>query len=222
MSEKSVSAPHVNALVVRMGREISRHNPAVQAISARMGWKTETLITRIQTSLPSVIEQHLYLRLARSMPLQPESLQKILRHYLGPNGLQASDLLSRPQGANLSTNRFDETAEYLENVLHLLRKANIDLAYSLSIFQAADLSLLYGDHAEGILDSIDSNLEDIRAKFHFRRFQRAVVFMIAVKVVINYARERGGVCLADVMDIFDEMQFTEDQVMKLLTEDGND
>ncbi len=210
-------------MVVRMGRELTRHNPRVQSIALRMGWRSETLIDRVKNELPSPIEQHVYLSVARSISLLPKSLKRILRHHLGDRELSASDLVDRQIGDNTVSNVFNETMDHLEVVLVLMNKSKSDLGLALSIEDSSDLASIYGDYAEAILDSIASQIDPIRSRLGMRRLPDVLIFFLAVKLLLKHTLVRGAVSITNFMDLFDEIEYSSDDIMKILDErDGND
>lgn len=208
--------------LVRMSRELTKHNPRVQHIALRMGWKSETLVDRVKSDLPSIVEQNVYLRIAKSVILRPDSMKKILRRYLGQYELRAQDLIDRPIGNNLVTNKFSETIEYIETVLALLSKTGHNLGYPMSIADACDMVALYGDHSESVLDSIASQIELVRTKLRLGRLPERIVFFIAVKLVIKHALERGMVAVPNVIDLFDEIEYSSEEILKLLNQEDDD
>lgn len=218
----SKAQSELQGMVVRMSRELTRHNPRVQAIALRMRWRSETLITRVKEALPSPVEQHIYLRIARSIRLLPESMRKILRYHLGATELQPSDLIDRQIGPGVVSNKFTDTMDFLETVLLLLKKVTTDLNHTLSITDAAKLTALYGEYAEALLDSIASSINKIREHLKLSRVPNQIIFAIAVKLIIRHAERRGAPCVSNVMDLFDEIEYAQDEILRLLNEENED
>src|SRR5258708_16424902 len=77
-------------------------NPRVANIAFRLRWNAETVIRRVEKSLPSKVEQQLYLRVAGGYRIHPESLAKLLEVFHGRQGLQSGDLQHRSNCAKLS------------------------------------------------------------------------------------------------------------------------
>lgn len=166
-------------------------NAMVQAVATTLRINPERLIVRIQKALPAVVEQQLYLQVGGDFRLQPESMAKLLREYLGDQELVAADLTSRSLGGNLVSNRFNDVAGFLQQVFGVISK---DLDIPVSMRHAARLVIAYGEHAEEVLDDLIANAEYIRERFKLktRKTERIVGFGIGFlvdKVLPKMARE---------------------------------
>lgn len=170
----------------REGLELSRvktqllhpNNKFVRKASLSFGWKPETVLSRMERALPSVLEQVLYLRVGVDFRLLPETFSKILREYLGVRELQLVDL--KPLGTTES--KFDETVRFLASVLSILDKESLDYPGSgLSTLVATRIAKRYGpDHVIYILDSVMTNLDAIREFLGFRSASDERMFGIAM------------------------------------------
>lgn len=166
-------------------------NPKVQAIAKSLRINAERLVVRIESALPAVVEQQLYLQVGGDFRLQPESMAKLLREYLGDHQLIATDLVSRPLGENLVYNRFNDVADFLQQVFNLISK---DLDIPVSMRNAAKLVIAYGEHAEEVVDDLIANSDYLRERFKLKtsRTERVVSFGISFlveKVLPKMAKE---------------------------------
>lgn len=129
-------------------------NPSFARIVARFGWRPDTLTRRIEAALPAVVEQRLYLRIAETVRIRPESFATILRTLLAPGEtLQDRDMLDVSVGPNLKVNKFERIAELLVETLNV---SHVMAAYyGLSIGNAARLCRALGpDHVEPVAESL--------------------------------------------------------------------
>lgn len=180
-----------NDVVVAETTELVAQNPKVQAIAKSLRIKAERLVVRIESALPAVVEQQLYLQLGGDFRLQPESMAKLLREYLGDQQLAAVDLVSRTMGENLVYNRFDDVEYFVQQVLNLISK---DLDIPVSMRNAARLVIAYGEHAEEVVDDLIANSEYLKERFKLKtyRTERVVSFGISFlteKVLPQMAKE---------------------------------
>lgn len=180
-----------NDVVVPETTELVAQNPKVQAIARSLRTNAERLVVRIKDALPAIVEQQLYLQVGADFRLQPESMAKLLREYLGDHQLIAADLVSRSIGENLVYNRFSDVADFLQQVFSLISK---DLDIPVSMRNAAKLVIAYGEHAEDVVDDLIANSESIgkRLKLKTHRTERIVSFGISFlteKVLPKLAKE---------------------------------
>ncbi len=154
------------------------NNKFVRKAGLSFGWKPETVLSRMERALPSVLEQILYLRVGVDFRLMPETFSKILREYLGVRELQLVDL--KPLGNTES--KFDETVRFLASVLSILDKESLDYPGSgVSTLVATRIAKRYGpDHVIHILDSVMTNLDAIREFLGFRSASDDRMFGIAM------------------------------------------
>lgn len=166
-------------------------NPKVQAIAQRFRWSPEALIKRIQSALPAIVEQQIYLQVAKDLRMQPESLAKILRAYLGTQELQVADLEDYVVGENLIANRITDVADFLAGVFNLVNKVDSDFhEFGISMQDAAQLVIQYGaDGAEAAIDHIDKNWEAIgqHLGFNQRHMKYPRVMGTAIAFLVNEA-----------------------------------
>jgi hypothetical protein len=180
-----------NDLVIVETTELVPANPRVQAIAMSLRINAERLVVRIENALPAVVEQQLYLQVGGDFRLQPESMSKLLREYLGNQQLVPADMVSRPIGENLVYNRFNDVADFLQQVFNLISK---DLDIPVSMRNAAKLVIAYGEHAEEVVDDLIANSEYLKERFKLKtsRTERIVSFGIAMlteKVLPKMAKE---------------------------------
>jgi len=186
-------------------------NPLVKGIAKRFRWNPETLISRVEKALPSVVEQQIYLRVGEDFRIHPESLAKLLREFLGHTELIPEDFFDKPVGDNLVYNKAADVAEYLEGCFNLINKISIDYSgVGISMKSAATLVKIYGpDGAEAIIDSIAVSLEDVSARMGWkdRSFERALCLAIGflVKKVIPDMQKQGTPAVLDIMDYFEDI-----------------
>ena len=186
-------------------------NSRVQAVAHQLKWKPETVVARVQKALPSVVEQQIYLRLGAEFRIQPESLKKLLREFLGPEELKPEDFFDREVGRNLIVNKFTEVAEFLEGALNLINKVSIEYSgFALSMRSAAVLVNVYGpEGAEKIIDSISARIEEVGARTggSHRSFDRAMG--IAIHFLVNRIMpemdNHGLPPVLDIMDFFEDI-----------------
>jgi len=125
----------------------------------RRGWKTETMIRRVEAALPSQVERQLYLKIARTISANPETVAKILRVLVGDQQLSESDMHDVTVGPNLKINRFVATAEL---VLETLTVTHVLAEHygSVSATHAALLVRAYGPQfVEDVVDSLFQYLD---------------------------------------------------------------
>ncbi len=180
----------------------------VQSVSGILHWKPETLIRRIKTALPAVVEQQLYLHVGGDFRIQPESLAKLLRSFLGSYELQPDDFFSVSVGNNLVKNKFADVADFLEGALTLLDKVSIDYAgFTMSMEDAAELVKTYGpEGAESIIDSIAANIDHIAPRLNAenRSFERAMGIAIGFLVDVIIPDNRSSPAVLDMLEYFQD------------------
>lgn len=136
-------------------------NEGIVAISKRFGWKPKTLIRRIEKSLKTVMEQQVYMMIGKDFGIQPESMKKLLRIFLGKKNLEMEDLVSVSVGENLVFSPFKLFAEYLRESLMLLRMVDEQYSsFSLCMEQAGLIVLNYGEDSERFIEMVDNNLDE--------------------------------------------------------------
>lgn len=181
--------PHTTALTSHNSALLAPGNPSVRAIVARTGWRTSTLVRRVSSALSSPTEQEIYLRVAESVRIFPETIAKMLRGLLGSRTLQPHDMISVPRGKNLSTNLFVETLDLLletVTVTHVLREQY----GSISAEDATTLVKAYGpDQVEIVADSIARHLEEYFEYPSEKRMALALIWF--AKKGIAYCDEKG-------------------------------
>ena len=137
-------------------------NPTVVALSKAFHWKPETTIARIERALPAKFEQQVYLAVAESFRIQPESLAKILAIYRGPKPLSVTDLERRTLGKNVVTNSFGDFADFFEACMNLVKIIVKEYeAFVPSMELAAFIVQAFGNnHPEALIEMIDTNLDE--------------------------------------------------------------
>ena len=204
-----------SALVVAEQQGLVITNPNVRWIARRLRWKPETTIARIQTALPAVVEQQVYLAIARDFKILPESMAKLLRLYLGHEELQAEDLAPVTVGKNLEYSKFNSFSEFLRECLNLLKivtQEYFDL--SLNIEHAGFIVLHYGtEDPERLIEMVDNNLEALcdaigmgNRKSYTQRMRLCLWVMVSKVIPQN---RRNGV--PDILDPSDFIQMPSEQ-----------
>lgn len=136
----------------------------VCALAKRLRHKPETLMARIERSLPALLEQNLYLLLALECEktVLPGTFANILRYYTNGQELVPADLKDREIGKNLISNKVSSLGDYLEVALSLMGKLDkLDLSTPISSGTAARLARAYGEDAADILEIVDNELQYI-------------------------------------------------------------
>jgi hypothetical protein len=136
----------------------------------------------------STVEQEFYLAaVADEHVMRPETFAQLLRAYLGPQPLDAHDLVSRPVGKNLVVNKFQDVAEFVGGIVEICSKAVQTHGINISFTSAIELMLAYGtvEHVEAILDSIVSDLEDICEALGYDNMSDARAIEAAVLHLVN-------------------------------------
>lgn len=181
-------------------------NPRVQLIAARLRWKPETAIRRIQKALPSVLEQQIYLAIAPQSGesgLLPESMAKLLRLYLGHQRLELEDIAPGSAGRA----RFTSFAEFLGECLNLLKVVTKEYqSFSLKIEHAGLIVLQYGkDDPERLIEMVDNNLEemcevlDINNEMGYEK-RMSICISVVVTKIIPENNKTGAPDLLDLTD----------------------
>lgn len=170
-------------------------HPAVVSIAARAHWKPDTLVRKIKDALPAPVEQQLYLRIAESVRVQPSSLGKILRVFLGNKTLQPRDMIDRSVGKNLSVNLFVKTLDLaLETlaVTHVMAEEYGPVTIELG----ARLVKAYGP--DNVQDVIDSLLCYLTARMDVGDRIRAMAIAWFAREGLSYCEDRGTPYPSDV------------------------
>lgn len=185
-------------------------NSQVQAIAKRFRWSEEKTIQRIQTALPAPVEQQVYLQLGGDFRIQPESMAKLLREFLGDRQLIAADLANHSIGHNLISSRFSEVADFLQRVFSLISK---DVGLAISMRTAAKLVIAYGDGAELLVDEALANSEELARKFRLKfsdsyRIAGWVMTFLVEKILPKCA-EAGRPNPGTIAEALEELDYTD-------------
>ncbi len=167
---------------------LSPFNPSVRAIALRARWRPETLVRDVRKHLPATVEQQMYLRVAESVRIRPETLAKILRVLLGPRQLRPHDMIDVPVGKNLSVNLFVQTLDLaLETlaVTHVLAEEYRPL----SAVHAARLVKAYGP--ENVQDIVDSLICYVANVMDLGEKKRAMAILWFAREGLTFC-ENGG------------------------------
>jgi len=135
-----------DAIVIR-GAEALRRNP-------------DNFLIRVQELFSSVAEQKLYLILAPSFRILPESMERILRRLRGSNPLTTEEFIS-----SAPYSRATEALDALSNVLEIIEKQSelsIYGLHSISIENALVIVQLYGDSATAILEELVCSIHELQ------------------------------------------------------------
>ena len=189
------------ALVSTATTALVPSNPRVQLAAKRLNWKPETLVRRIQEALPAVVEQQVYLRVAPSFGIQPESIAKLLRYHLGSQELQPHDLNDRPAGNNLVNNKFTVAMEFLRETLNLVSHRSIYSQIGISMETAAQLVTAYGEDAPFIVESVVDSIGLIRERLGIRRLSDSRLISLVITFIAKRAADKTPVL--DVMELFE-------------------
>lgn len=199
-------------------------NPNVQKLASRLHWKPQTAIDRIQRALPAPMEQQIYLALAGSFAILPESMAKLLRMFLGHEELELGDIAPRPVGRNLVSSKFSSFAEFLRECLNLLKIiTNEYSAFHLSIEQAGFIVLHYGtDNPELLIEMVDNNLEEMCEVLNISNKQAYSVRMrlciwLVVSKIIPDNRRRGQMDALDIADFLEMSSARRHQLRRALS-----
>jgi hypothetical protein len=137
-------------------------NPIVAALSKAFHWKPSTAVARIERALPDKFEQQVYLGVAESFRIHPESLAKLLSLYRGAKPLSVNDLDRRSVGKNVVANSFGDFSDFFEACMALIKVVSKEFAaFNLSMELAARIVLAYGpNNPEQVIEMIDTNLDE--------------------------------------------------------------
>ncbi len=137
-------------------------NPIIVGLSRAFHWTPATAITRIEQALPDKFEQQVYLGVAESFRIHPESLAKLLRLYRGSKPLSVHDLERRPMGQNVVSNSFGDFSDFFEACMNLVKVVAKEFeAFSINMEFAARIVLAYGpNNPEQVIEMIDANLDE--------------------------------------------------------------
>jgi len=196
-------------LQVAQDLSLSVTNHSLRAVAKKLHWLPETAVRRIQAALPAILEQQIYLAVAPSFGILPESLDKLLRMYLGHEQLELDDLEPHPIGKNLIYSRFNGFAAFLRESLNLLRVIAAEYPdFSLTIEHAGNIVLNYGtDAPELLIEMVDSNLEPLcevlglSNKRSYAWRMRTCVWVMAEKIIPR--NQKNGI--PDILDVSDFM-----------------
>jgi len=128
----------------------------VQSIAKALRINPDRLIARIEAALPAQAEQELYVKIGSDFKIQPESLAKLLREFLGPREVVATDSVAHAVGKNLIAYPFGDVNDFLTGVFDLL---GMDLDINVSMRNAAKLVIAYGHGTEAVVDDLFANVE---------------------------------------------------------------
>lgn len=159
-------------------------NPRVKSIAFRFRWRPDTVVERVRTALPSVVEQQLYLRVGGAFRIHPETIRKMLDVFIGPGEqLRPEDLDRRQIGENLIASRFDDVAEKIETALSLLDKGGDVAGFAMtSVARVATLVEVYGESAEDVLGILVEHLDEVRDRLGLGKDVKApAVFGVALE-----------------------------------------
>src|SRR6266481_2244098 len=150
------------SLVPAQRYELTTTNPMVVALSKAFRWKPETVIARIERALPNKFEQQVYLGVAESFRIRPESLAKLLELYRGGKPLSPSDLERRPMGKNVVSNSFGDFSDFFEACMNLVKIVSKEFeAFGIGMEFAARIVLAYGpNNPEQVIEMVDANLDE--------------------------------------------------------------
>lgn len=176
-----------------LAAQLTPKNPDIirAASNLRMGkgksWHPETLVLKMQEANLSVIEQHLYIEIVAELGLRPKSFRKILDVILEDTPLSIHDLKDKAPGPDrLIIDRKFRIQTNLKLVLEIVERFSIDWgAQPLTMTDASKLVLVYGEHAEGVLGSIASNLEEIKEILGIKTKREEAAFSRACKFLTN-------------------------------------
>ncbi|MFH1423912.1 MAG: hypothetical protein ABIG29_03120 [Candidatus Nealsonbacteria bacterium] len=130
-----------NIIVIVDKQQLTPANPTVGSLANRFGWRPETVLARIQRSLPAVLEQRMYLVVSEDWPLgmRPETFNMVLRVLIS--------------NQNIPRDRVDEVGRKLERVCTVFDICK-DNDVSISWKTAAQLALAYGIDVESVVELV--------------------------------------------------------------------
>jgi hypothetical protein len=184
------------AIVTTSKTDLVVTNPRVIAIARHMYWRPDTLVRRVERALPAKMEQRLYLALAASVRIYPESLAKILREIMGIRELTVHDLVPVRVGKNLTADGFTPVVELLQETLWLVGRIGLDYqGVSVGMVNAARIVRVYGQGGvESVIDSIAQKLEAMEGMLGLRNRSWEYAMTIAIhffaSAVLPWCEER--------------------------------
>lgn len=184
-NEKRVPQDPPSALARNTQQALIFATPRILTIGLGLNWKPSTLIRRVKEALSSPVEQQLYLHVAGSCHIHPESMAKLLGIFRGSDELCESDLEQRQVGENLFTSRFDEIIDKVEAALSLVNKATDNADYPMSMEQAASLVEIYGEDAEYAFGIIVDNVGEVGERLGMYTTSERMIVGVAVRALIE-------------------------------------
>jgi len=173
-------------------RTLTTTNLRVRGIAYKMHWSAETVIRRVENSLPSPVEQQVYLEVGLGYRIHPESLKKMLDVFREGDDLRDVDRDWFSVGPNMIKSRFNDVVEKVEQALLLIDKTSDAADYMMSMESAAHLVEAYGDHAEVVLSEIVENLFDVARFLDVKSETPRVIVGVAIKVLVKSLDSHNG------------------------------
>lgn len=181
---KTITRPSWEALMAESGfgnRTLTPTNLRVKGVARKMNWNAETVIRRVQNALPAPVEQQIYLEVALSYRIYPESLKKMLDVFRESDALRDIDRDWFSVGPNLVKSRFDDVINKVEQALKLVDKDSDEADFMMSMKSAAQLVESYGEHAEDVLGVIIENVAEVARLLDIKSEVPRVIVGLAVK-----------------------------------------
>lgn len=198
---------NLNTLRSAVINALNKDGKRLRSIASKMHLKPETLLTKIEKALPSMVEQYMYLRLSADFRIHPETLSKLLRCYLGKEMLEPKDLQTKVLGNGIAIRKVDQVAEFLETCFSLLDKSSEDYSgLRLGAEAVARFVKYFGhDHAENMMASIANELYYIKGRLSLVNKSDKFVFRYAFYYIVFVISEHENlVQITDVRDFFED------------------
>jgi hypothetical protein len=206
--ELALTKIKVSTLRSAVNNALSTDGKKLRFIAKKMNLKPETLLTRIEKALPSMVEQYMYLRLSSDFRIHPETLAKLLRCYLGTEILEPKDLQTKVLGNGMTIRKVDQVAEFLESCFSLLDKSSEEYCgLKLGAEAVARFVKYFGpEHAENVMASIANEMLYLRERLHLFTKSDKFVFRYTFYFIVQVISERENlVQVTDVRDFFDRI-----------------
>ena len=160
--ESGPGTPSSQALAPLERFALAVTNPTVISLSKAFNWKPETVIARVERALPEKFEQQVYLAVAESFRIRPESLALLLDIWRGGKPLTIHDLERRQIGQNVVANSFGNFSDFFEACMSLIKIVCKEYqAFGISMELAAHIVLAFGvNQPEALIEMIDTNLDE--------------------------------------------------------------
>lgn len=145
---------------------VSVSDQQIQSVSEGLGITAKTVTKNLIRYLPDGVAQDIYCRIAAAYGLRVQDCARMLKIFVGPQGLQNGDDAWVSVGENMIVNKADRVEQMLQFALELNCQSMRDYSdVEINKPSAVALVMVYEDRAEAMVADMASSLGELRELF---------------------------------------------------------